>query len=216
MGRFSLCKGGGETDASGAVRSLTNPTYSFRSRSGGFPDALQRTFRSINRVVIREWQSRDVVIGFRALARETAKQIPLATAGISSDHAEIVAGTDVLVCHTSGDDNHVSRIHLDVLAVLAPESQSGSARIHTQHFMRRAVIMGKGIDTVSPRVGPVVLSKTLLENRSGIFGVGPDRASIEQQGQGTIWENTIVLEIQLLRLNKILLLDHKRYSSSEI
>jgi hypothetical protein len=72
--------------------------------------------------------------------------------------------------------------------------------------------MGKGINTVSPPVGPVTLGETLLENRSGIFGVGRDRVSIEQQGQGTIWENTVVLEIQLLRLNKILLSDHRRYS----
>jgi hypothetical protein len=72
--------------------------------------------------------------------------------------------------------------------------------------------MGKGIDTVSPRIGPVILCKTLLENRSRIFGVGRDRVSIDQQGQGTIWENTVVFETQLLGLNEILLSNHKRYS----
>src|SRR5207248_7522786 len=100
-------------------------------------------------------------------------------------------------------------MHLDVLAMLAAESKSGSARINTQHFMRRAVIMRKGIDSVSPRVGPVVTGKTLFENRTRIFGVGRDRVSIDQQGQATIWENTVVVKIQLLRLNEILLLDHK-------
>src|SRR4029077_5875982 len=137
----------------------------------------------------------NVVIGFRALARGTPKQIPLATAGISSDHAKIVARTGGLGRHTSRDNNHIASMHLDALAVLAAQSQSGSARINTQHFVRRTVIMRKGIDTVAPRVGPVVLGKTLLENRTGIFGVGPDRVSIEQQGQGTIWKNTVVVEI---------------------
>ena len=135
------------------------------------------------------------MIGLRALARETPKQIPLATAGISSDHAKIVAGANVLVRDTSGDNYHVASTHVHILAVLATQSQSGSARINTQHFMRRAVIMGKGIDTVSPRVGPVILCKTLLENRSRIFGVVRDRVSIDQQGQGTIWKNTVVFEI---------------------
>src|SRR5437764_15198536 len=100
-------------------------------------------------------------------------------------------------------------MHLDVLAMLAAESQSGSARINTQHFVRRAVIMRKGIDSVSPRVGPIVFGETLFENRSRIFGVSYDRVSIGQQGQGTIWKNTVVLEIELLRLNEISLLDHK-------
>src|SRR5438874_8664090 len=135
------------------------------------------------------------MIGFRALAREPPKQVPLTTAGVSSDNTEIVAGTNVLVCHTGRDDYHIAGMHLDVLAMLATESQSGSARINTQHFMRRAVIMRKGIDSVSPRVGPIVLGETPFENRSRIFGVSYDRVSIGQQGQGTIWKNTVVLEI---------------------
>jgi hypothetical protein len=55
--------------------------------------------------------------------------------------------------------------------------------------------MGKGIDTVSPRVDPVILCKTLFEKTSGIFGVGRDRVSIDQQGQGTIWKNAVVFQI---------------------
>src|SRR5437762_13601973 len=159
-----------------------------------FPNPSQGTFNSVNRIVLRHWQSRDIVIGLWALAREPPEQIPLATFGISSDHAKIVAGTDVLMCHASGNDNHIARLHLDVLAVLAAESQSRSARINTQHLMGRAEIMRKGIDTDSPRVGPVVPDKTLLEKRSRIFGVDRDRVSIDKQGEGTIWENTIVFE----------------------
>src|SRR5262245_28493007 len=61
---------------------------------------------------------------------------------------------------------------MDVLAILATESQVCSPRINAQHFMRSAVIVRKGINTVSPRVGPVILGKAFLENRRRIFRVG--------------------------------------------
>ena len=120
------------------------------------------------------------------------------------------------MCHTGRDDYHIARMHLDVLAMLAAESQSGSARINTEHFMRRAVIMGKGIDSVSPRVGPIVFGKTLFENGRRIFGIGCDCLPIKQQRKGTIWENTVVFEIQLLGLNKIVLLSHAQFSRVKV
>mgnify|MGYP003693543239 CR=1 FL=1 len=100
------------------------------------------------------------------------------------------------------DDYHVAGVHLDILAVLATEAKSGSTGINAQHFMRGAVIMRKGIDSVSPRVGPVVLGETFFKNGRRIFGLRCDCLVIEQQGKGTIWENTVVFEIQLLRLNE--------------
>ena len=108
---------------------------------------------------------------------------------------------------------HVASAHLDILAVPATESQVCSAGIDTQHFMRCAVVMRKGIDTISPQVRPIVLRETQFKNGRRIFGVGCDYLSIKQQGKGTIWENTIVFEIQLLRLDKILLLDHGPHPS---
>src|SRR4030095_1791553 len=68
--------------------------------------------------------------------------------------------------------------------------------------------MRQGIDSVSPRIGPVILGKTLFESRRWIFRVGSKRLPIKQQRKGTTWENTVVVEIQLLRLNEVLLLDH--------
>src|SRR2546423_1096339 len=120
------------------------------------------------------------------------------------------------MCHTGRNDYHIARMHLDVLAMLAAESQSGSARINTEHFMRRAVIMRKGIDSVSPRVGPIVFGKTLFENGRRIFGIGCDCLPIKQQRKGTIWENTAVFEIQLLGLNKIVLLSHAQFSRVKV
>ena len=92
------------------------------------------------------------------------------------------------------DDYHVASLHLEVLPVLATESQSCRAGINTQHFMRCAVVMRKGIDTVSPRVGPVILGKTFFKNGRRIFGVRRDCMPIKQQGKGTVRENAVVFK----------------------
>ena len=97
----------------------------------------------------------------------------MASAGICSYDAKIVTSADVLVRNSGWDDYHVASMHLDILAVPATKAKSGGTRINAQHFMRGAVIMRKGINSVSPRVGPVILGETLLEFRSGTFGVGP-------------------------------------------
>ena len=131
----------------------------------------------------------------------------MASAGIRSYNAKIVTSSDVLVRNSGWNDYHVASVHLDILAVLATEAKSGTTRINAQHFMRRAVIMRKGINSVSPRVGPVVLGETFFKNGRRILGLGCDCLVIKQQGQGTIWENAVVLEIQLGRLNEILLWD---------
>src|SRR5205823_173536 len=209
------CENGMASDAL-ALQSVYRLPELFRFCVAGFPNPSQWAFDSVNRIVLRPWQGSNIVIGFRALAREPPKQVPLTTAGVSSDNTEIVAGTNVLVCHPGRDDNHIARMHLDVLAMLTTESQSGSARINTEHFMRRAVIMRKGIDSVSPRVGPVVFGKTLFENGRRIFGIGCDCLPIKQQRKGTIWENTVVFEIQLLGLNKIVLLSHAQFSRVKV
>ena len=104
----------------------------------------------------------------------------MASVGIGSYNAKIVTGVDVLMSHSGWNDYHVASVHLDIFAVLATEAKSGSTRINAQHFMRRAVIMGKGIDSVSPRVGPVVLGKTLFKNGRRIFGIRYNCPLIEQ------------------------------------
>lgn len=107
------------------------------------------------------------MVGLRAFAREAAKQIPFASAGISSYNTKIVAGTDVLVRDSGWDDNHIASARLDILAVLATAPQVCNAGINAQHFMRRAVVMGEGIHAVSPRVSPVILGKTLFKIEAG-------------------------------------------------
>jgi hypothetical protein len=151
-----------------------------------------------------------------SFARQTPKVIPLASVGICSYNAKIGTGADVLVRNSSRDDNHIAGAHLDVLATFAAESQSRCARIDAKHFMRRAMVMRKGIDSVSPRVGPVVLGETFFKNGRRIFGLRCDCLVLEQQGKGTIWENAVILEIQLLRLNEVVLLDHIEVLPREI
>src|SRR4029077_17878026 len=104
--------------------------------------------------------------------------------GGCSYNAKIVTGDNVLVRNSSRDDNHVAGAHLDVLATFAAESQSRCAGIDAKHFMRRAVVMRKEIDSVSPRVGPVVLGETFFKNGRLIFGLRCDCLVIEQQGKG--------------------------------
>src|SRR5882724_10028176 len=133
---------------------------SFRPSANGFPDLSQWAFNAVNRIIIRNRQSRDRAIGFGPLACPTSKQIPLATVGISANNSKVRAGADVLVSHTSGNYNHIAGMHLNGFVMLAAESQGRSAVISSENFMRGAVIVSKGIDAVSPRIGPVVLGKT--------------------------------------------------------
>ena len=44
------------------------PSGLFRSCVAGFPNPSQWAFDSVNRIVLRHWQSRNILIGFRALA----------------------------------------------------------------------------------------------------------------------------------------------------
>jgi len=55
---------------------------------------------------------------------------------------------------TRRNENDVAGASLYGLAVLAAESQSCGATIDTERFVRRAVIMSKGIDAVAPGVAP--------------------------------------------------------------
>ena len=90
------------------------------------------------------------------------------------------------------------------------QAQSRRAGINTKHFMRRAVVMRKGIDSVSPRVGPVVLGKTLFKNGRRIFGIRYNCPTIEQQGKNTVWENAVALENDC-RLNEVVLFDNMEF-----
>src|SRR5260370_30674842 len=97
----------------------------------GFPDLPQRTVDAVDRIVIGNWQSCDGVIGFWAFARQTAKQIPLASIRVSSHNIKIRTRADAVMRDTRWNENDVAGAHLYVLAVLAAESQSCGATIDT-------------------------------------------------------------------------------------
>src|SRR6184192_1692959 len=145
----------------------------------GFPDLPQWTVGAVDRIVIGNWQSCDGAIGFWAFARQTTKQIPLASIRVSSHNAKIRTRADVVMCDTRRNENDVAGADLDGLAVLAAESQSCGANIDTERFVRRAVIMSKGIDAVSPGVAPIVLRESALENGSAILRVRRDCRPIQ-------------------------------------
>jgi len=119
-----------------------SPARFISACSARFPNVSQRTFRAEDWIIIRHRQRSNVTIRFRPFAWQSAKQIPFASVGISSYNPKIVAGTDVLVRDSGWDDNHIASARLDILAVLATDSQVCNAGINAQHFMRRAVVMG--------------------------------------------------------------------------
>jgi hypothetical protein len=71
------------------------------------------------------------MICLRSLARQSAKQIPIATVGISSHNTEVVAGADALVGNSSRDNNHSKKIFYVCLKDEVPIST-----IRTDHCER--------------------------------------------------------------------------------
>src|SRR5262249_10119489 len=144
-----------------------------------FPDLPQWAVDAVNRVVIRDWQSRDDTIGICPLARQTAKQVPLPPVRVSAHHAKIRTRADLVMPDTRGTEHNISGATHDDLPAFSAEWQFCSAIIYSEHFVRCAVIMSKGIHAVSPGISPVVLSKSALENRRAILRVHGDRAPIQ-------------------------------------
>src|SRR6478672_9628175 len=107
---------------------------------------------AVDRIVIGNWQSCDGLIGFWPFARQTPQQIPLASVRVSSHNAKVRTRADVMMRYTRRNENDVAGTDLDGLAVLAAESQSCRATVDTKRFVRRAVIMSKGIDAIPPGV----------------------------------------------------------------
>lgn len=138
------------------------------------------------------------------------KHVPVASIGVSSNDPEITAGRNALMSDTGRNENDIARSNLYSLAVLAAESQSCRAMIHTKHFMGRAVVMSKGIDAVSPGIVPIVLSEPFFENRSAILGVRYDPSPIEEQRQNAARVDAVVLERELLRLNDLSFFSRRR------
>src|SRR4051794_13988201 len=130
----------------------------------GSPNLSQRPFDAVDRIVIGNWQRCDGVVRFWPFARQPTKHVPVASVRVSSHHAEVLTGADVLVHNTGWNQNDVTGADLDGLPVLSAKSQFCRPMIDTEHFMRCAMIVSKGIDAVSPRIPPIVLSESALEN----------------------------------------------------
>jgi hypothetical protein len=94
----------------------------------GFPDLPQWTVNAVDRIVIGNWQSCDGMVRFWAFARQTAKQIPLASIRVSSHNAKIRTRADVMMRDARRNENDVAGANVDGLAVLAAESQSCGAQ----------------------------------------------------------------------------------------
>ena len=167
-----------------------------------FPNLAQWSVDAVDRVVIGHRESGDFVIGFGPLARHAAKQIPVAAIRVPSDNGKIRASTDLLMSDAGWNYNYVAGMQLYISAVLATELQSRVAAVDAQRFMRGAVIMGKRIDAVSPRIRPIVATQAFFHDRSTVSVFRCECLSIHEQRQHAIWKNAVVGKSELLRLNE--------------
>jgi len=169
----------------------------------GFPNLSQRTFRAIDRIIIWNWQSGDLAIGFGPLAEPASEQVPIASIGISANNGKVRARIEFLVSDASWNHNYVAGLHIQIPAALTANFQCRGATVDTENLMRGAVIMSKGIHTVSPRITPVIVSEAFLKKGSGIVTVGGECVPVHQQWQHAVWKNAVVFKPELLRLNKL-------------
>src|SRR5438094_4226266 len=184
----------------GCPRNVTAMMAVLPLRACGFPNLSKRSFRAVDWIVVGNRKRRDLLIGLGSLAWLAPKQVPVASIRICANNGEVLAPANFLVSNTGRNHNHVPGVHVDILAVLATNSQSCGATKHPQHLVRRAVIMRERINAVSPRVAPVVFGKAFFKKGRGILPITWECVAIHQQRQHTVWKNTVVLKRQLFGL----------------
>jgi hypothetical protein len=65
------------------------------------------------------------------------------------------------------------------------------------------VIVVKGVNAVDPGVGPVVGSELFLNPRGRIFALYVQYAMVKKQWIMAVWNYTVILEKNYVRLNQI-------------
>jgi hypothetical protein len=84
------------------------------------PNLVERAARAADRIVVRQWHSGNITICPRALAGQTAEQVPSTPAGIHTDYIEIPAALDPLVPHASRYYDDVTGFHNEFFAFSPP------------------------------------------------------------------------------------------------
>src|SRR6185503_10279533 len=98
----------------------------------------------------------------------------------------------LLVTRAGGQHDDIARPRGDRHAGIAAELHRHLAVVDAEHLMAVAMEVMKGEDTVSPRRGPAVACKHLLESRCRIGSRDDDRARIDQQWPARVVRNCAV------------------------
>ena len=64
--------------------------------------------------------------------------------------------------------DHAAGMHFQGCALCAAQSKSCRSTKNAEHFVRRAVVMSKRVDTGPPRTGPIVFGEALLYDGSEV------------------------------------------------
>src|SRR5262249_5355646 len=84
------------------------------------PVFQQRPLRSMNRVRLRQWNPRDVLIRARSLLRPAVVHIPFLAHRICAHHTEVAARSQIFVRDSRRNDEHIAGIYFLFDAALAP------------------------------------------------------------------------------------------------
>ena len=87
--------------------------------------------------------------------------IPVDARRIGVDHQQVGAGAENLMTRAGRQDQGIARFDLDCETFVAANMHRRLATADAQRLMRRAVIVGKGIDAVSPSAGPAMRGEAL-------------------------------------------------------
>ena len=96
-------------------------------------------------------------------------EIRMLAVGIGADHAESVAGAELLVTDTGGDHYHVAGLDAERDARITAQPHRSGTSVDPQDLVRGAVEVMERKDPVTPARGPAVGVKKIFEHGRGIF-----------------------------------------------
>lgn len=97
----------------------------------------------MERIVLRQRNSGDVVIGLRSFPRIPAQQIPLPPIWVGADHVKLRAAFQAFMADAGWNHENIARFHSKRSSVFASDLERGRATIDSQHLMRGAVVVVK-------------------------------------------------------------------------
>src|ERR1700683_1155504 len=104
------------------------------------------------------------------------------------------------------DHNYIAGVHVKIFPLLSTKPHRHRTTVNAQYFVARAVIMMKRVDTVSPRVSPMVGREQLHDWRCRIIAADRQNSPVQKQVESIVRNYAVILEESSLRLFHILYL----------